>query len=958
MNVQQMSLLDVKPTKKVINKTQIKNTEKTAKNKIQDFGGKIGGAKKDRWRVLLQALSEYNINDIITQPLSKIFPEPKYNQLLSEGKDPIYVGMLHAIRDEASILKRGKISDYEGKKISQLFNLIEKLSTDNKFLQSIIENGNNNKNIIEKILYKAEMYKECGHDVTLKNYELNEINTENGMVYKIKNRSMYHYFLSARERSDVIQQFSEYIEGQENNQGKRKKEIEFLIVRKDRDDGVEYSVGVELHGRLISLSEPMQSKEEAREYKEKNKEFLLQKLEDLKNIPNERKATNAPRKGEDYRHGRDVSPEDFEKTFHFYGVQFGNWVENDRRQMDLNDSYDALLDLASVLKVSPQALSLNGDLALAFGARGTGRYNAHFERENPSIDLQTPVINLTKTRGSGSLAHEWFHALDNYFSRTDGKKFCFLSDSMYFQFASNSKVRNEVLAAWGNLVNVINDSTMKTRSMLIDCTRSKPYWSTKIEMAARAFETWIISKLEQKDCLNDYLANVVDEKSWPYTRVSEYPYPTKEEMPEISAAFERLFSTLEEHKTEKGIALASLADVDTLLENKREMESLTVDNLQDIVQTLEKRFPNALDTYIVQSIDELPETLQIQTLEGACHNGQVCLVADNLFSKERVVDVWMHEQLVHNGLRSLLTDSEREQLMSSLYLEFGGTSNDVIHEISGKYGLDPIQDRTQLMEEVLGHLAEKKWHSLLSPSEDTLWWKIVQKVSDVLTSVKNHFCKTEKQTQEKSVDQIMTALGKYLLQGIDSSEELKNIVSQNRGKNYENKFLNGFYAEMKSAGFDEKVYEDELQEWQCPWNISSFAEWKTSDSPENDGKHWAETVLYDLTENFPEKIASDVEKFNFNIYNDNELANLSKDYINTFLESYDKNMMQYDPKYDVNETIAEYRINPACPWLTEKFDDWFLPDPKLAAEKHAQKIYLQNNTVHKKSKITSSLSMN
>ena len=63
-----------------------------------------------------------------------------------------------------------------------------------------------------------------------------------------------------------------------------------------------------------------------------------------------------------------------------------------------------------------QSLGLNGELSLAFGARGQGLSGAraHYERDYG-------VINLTKMSGAGSLGHEWFHALDHYFARQDGK---------------------------------------------------------------------------------------------------------------------------------------------------------------------------------------------------------------------------------------------------------------------------------------------------------------------------------------------------------------------------------------------------------------------------------------------------------------------------------------------------------------------------------------------------------
>jgi len=121
------------------------------------------------------------------------------------------------------------------------------------------------------------------------------------------------------------------------------------------------------------------------------------------------------RTGPERRKG-DVKGEDFMRTFGFRGVEFGNWNNQDERQALMNDAWDGLMDLADVLGVPPRAIGLNGDLALAFGARGHGLNSAraHYERGRA-------VINLTKERGAGSLAHEWFHALDHYFGRQDGK---------------------------------------------------------------------------------------------------------------------------------------------------------------------------------------------------------------------------------------------------------------------------------------------------------------------------------------------------------------------------------------------------------------------------------------------------------------------------------------------------------------------------------------------------------
>jgi len=106
----------------------------------------------------------------------------------------------------------------------------------------------------------------------------------------------------------------------------------------------------------------------------------------------------------------------FTDAFGFRAVEFGKWENQDERQEVMNHAYDGLLDLADVLHVPAKALSLNGDLALAFGARGQGLSGAkaHYETDYG-------VINLTKMTGAGSLAHEWFHALDHYLARQDTK---------------------------------------------------------------------------------------------------------------------------------------------------------------------------------------------------------------------------------------------------------------------------------------------------------------------------------------------------------------------------------------------------------------------------------------------------------------------------------------------------------------------------------------------------------
>ena len=71
--------------------------------------------------------------------------------------------------------------------------------------------------------------------------------------------------------------------------------------------------------------------------------------------------------------------------------------------------------MASVLKVSDQDIAYQGTLAIAFGARAAATRAAHYEPLRK-------VINLTKMHGAGSLAHEWWHGLDDYLGTKMGAK--------------------------------------------------------------------------------------------------------------------------------------------------------------------------------------------------------------------------------------------------------------------------------------------------------------------------------------------------------------------------------------------------------------------------------------------------------------------------------------------------------------------------------------------------------
>ena len=240
------------------------------------------------------------------------------------------------------------------------------------------------------------------------------------------------------------------------------------------------------------LAERLNSREEAQKQIDANKE----RWESLvKDVVRQRSnfvyfsGDNDTRKGEDYRNGKDVTAEEFANKFGFRGVQFGNWANQADRQAALNNAYDSFMDMSKIIGVSPKAMSLNGELGVAFGSRGSGAASAHYEPGEV-------VINLTKTRGAGSLAHEWWHALDNYFSRAANVKLGYVTSD------KSLPMREEMRKAFNDLVDDVEKSDYHTRSM----DRGSGYWGTRVEETARLFAEWIADEMAKRGELNNFLA--------------------------------------------------------------------------------------------------------------------------------------------------------------------------------------------------------------------------------------------------------------------------------------------------------------------------------------------------------------------------------------------------------------------------------------------------------------------
>lgn len=440
---------------------------------------------------------------------------------------------------------------------------------------------------------------------------------------------------------------------------------------------------------------------------------------------------------------QNVTPEKFSDAFGFRGVQFGNYVEGPRRQSDLNRAYDSLMDMADVLKVPAKALSLNGRLGLAFGARGKGGKNAAAAHYEPG----QVAINLTKGNGAGSLAHEWFHALDNYFGQHDIAKDGNVVSGDNFMTGWNGNapgehpVRREVHDAFKDVVRAISKSGMAERSRRLDEVRSKPYWATNIEMAARAFERYVQDKAKAAGVDNDFLVNIrkADDHGSPDT----YAYPTEAELDGgIRQAFDHLFSTLKTRETDKGVAFYSRKGVKRTPEgnfisnanHSKEAKGSSVAKVKAVARGVMDRIrDNTLNVRVVKSQTEAQE------LAGESFDGygkvhafyrpdehEIVLVADNIPDGRTVREKLRHE-IIHHAMEQVVTPAEYKTIVDNV-LKTRSSDNAAIRETWRKVDADYGNESPEVQAgEFLAHMAEKEPGKL-----GAAWNRVVALIKAVL----------------------------------------------------------------------------------------------------------------------------------------------------------------------------------------------------------------------------------
>lgn len=569
--------------------------QKPAPDKLEDAGREIR-AHKDRYSDrITEPLKAEMPEDFSKVTASRYFPEPDWEKLVNDGVSQDVIVAVALIRNLLPDKPRGRKASYLGKEWLNAMKMYRRSTAEllegslkpEEFFAMLAKQG-------EKWERQVDLFRGLGYPYCLKAMGMQLSTWTSYPDRKVKWRVERHMksrvvisgdgdvrmydtreeaieaFRVAAAVQSALENETKQKEGEDGKSEKKRKDVKLTIrYYNSGPKKGEYFICRDLPGSArIKLKDGLASGKEAREYMYAHMDELQEKLRRIARKPDVMLEVSSERVGEDYRNGKNVDNAMLMETFGINGITYGNWVSGPERQAKLNATYDAFLDLAHLLGIPPRAISLNGSLGFQFGASGVGRYSAHYRPADVSI-------NLTRKKGDGSLAHEWWHALDHYFMRAHaGMNMELASNHTQSRIAPNSARRTEdggfqydyqystpgmnedAGRAFAELVHAIQRSRYAERSTAM----GRQYWGSNIEMTARAFQTYIVKKARDAGVLNEYLSayqskevfSEIDREFFESTGIDRYPYPTDEEMEKLAPLFDRFFAALTHVRQENG----------------------------------------------------------------------------------------------------------------------------------------------------------------------------------------------------------------------------------------------------------------------------------------------------------------------------------------------------------------------------------------------------------------------
>lgn len=512
--------------------------KETSNKKIEDFGKKIGGARKDLWKdrgLSVNDLADMNIPEktkFVTK--NNVFKVPDYQELVNNGLPVRVAYFIKKVRDalptkpiftelEASdeVLLNEKMEGYV-EFISGFKDALMNVKTDddilsfyNKTIKDVYVENESTYRVVPTELSHGCMTNKLLKACQVSRYGLTKYDREiekKQFCYSVEDKKLAGFKVIKFDDSCKIEDdngrtvvavnegtatYFYYLDNKDadySNPSNWEKDTYFITFK--------YSVlgnnytsdqAKEAVNKIADARWELENKMTKDTEKKKRKTRFVPKQ--LKHV-----VRDGPCYGID--ENNHAIGDMYLNTFGFAGGEFGNWMNENDRQFSLDYGYNALMDLADALNIKSTDISFDGELSIAFGARGHSAALAHYEPLRQ-------VINLTKMKGAGTLAHEWGHALDNILSKK-------LSDSNFDSYLTNGN--GKALSSVKELMNTIkycdvSDSYRKER------------WQLKLDKRKDDFISVIDSVLNDNgkqflDEHNNEVNDFLQDKSMNFDKIS------------------------------------------------------------------------------------------------------------------------------------------------------------------------------------------------------------------------------------------------------------------------------------------------------------------------------------------------------------------------------------------------------------------------------------------------------
>lgn len=396
--------------------------------KIKDeYGKKIGGSKRDLWKARGLSVTDLcDMNDAeIARDVKKanIFPIPDYAAMKAAGEDIKVIYFKKLVKD--SLATKPKLPGRRAAEeyvesigiIRDALNDIHKFESCEAFVNKIlVTNGFLDQRFSPSgRAYYSSTGKGINIDISKVYKNISNISVQKVEREIIKKEFLYSDFDKFAKKFEIIQKAGYKLIEMYNHMYLKGHGVTMLMknVTMDQFDAIPETDFIIISNYTFIthdsskelLQEALRRLFEANQVaitsatstgskKPVKKRFVPAELVQCKRIVNDEIVM-----------AHNYDPNDLLQDFGIKGCEFGNYLNDATRQESLDQCYEAFMDLAMALEISPQKVGLMGKLSLAYGARGNGDAAAHFEPARQ-------VINLTKLLGAGTLCHEYGHAVD------------------------------------------------------------------------------------------------------------------------------------------------------------------------------------------------------------------------------------------------------------------------------------------------------------------------------------------------------------------------------------------------------------------------------------------------------------------------------------------------------------------------------------------------------------------